>query len=50
MEMHPDALMEEMFNDAEFMSTISNVTSASSFDDDYDLTDSLYDMIQGMKE
>lgn len=39
MEMHPDALMDELLNDAEFMSTISQ--SSGSDASDFDFEDSL---------
>jgi hypothetical protein len=47
MEMHPDALMEEMLNDSQFMSTVSNISIAETNDDD-DLGDLLYSMFDGM--
>lgn len=49
MEMHPDALMEELLNDPDFMSTIS-VTSGSDEDGDFDFEDSLMSLFEEMSK
>lgn len=46
-EMHPDALMVELLNDAEFMSRVSSVNLE---DDDFDFEDSLLSLFEEMSK